>query len=300
MNHITLGDLQTGLNDLFTNRLVDLRKSRIAQLYEDELLARRAEINALPIELTSAPRPLTERIDLADDEHDGAIRVLWYITQAALEDPLASPDLKAAAKKIREQLGLSLSDTRQKASDEIQIARGRAARVEELKPELTRFPLPGDRTLYDAARAYLAAAEELNTLLSERASLEAMSEEDRSRVRSLRPEIVGLFGRLRRAMGDEIRQNPELPRNLDAQVFGYFDELERIRAEAYEHVRAAKARAKAAARAEAAVAAQFKAAAVEVEAGLAAKAAEEARERAEAARADAQKKAGEAEAEGRR
>lgn len=43
---------------------------------------------------------------------------------------------------------------------------------------------------------------------------------------------MAVLGRFRGALRDELSVNPALPKDLDAQVFGYFDELDGIRAAA--------------------------------------------------------------------
>jgi len=58
---------------------------------------------------------------------------------------------------------------------------------------------------------------------SKRGDIDAKSRKAASKVRS---ETVGLLNRLRDALADDIAANPALPRDLDAQIFGYLDVLE--------------------------------------------------------------------------
>ena len=51
----------------------------------------------------------------------------------------------------------------------------------------------------------------------------------------------GLCQPRRGALGDELGVNPALPKDLDAQVFGYFDELDGMRAAALAAARPKKA-----------------------------------------------------------
>ncbi|MGK3998472.1 hypothetical protein [Sorangium sp. So ce1024] len=75
-------------------------------------------------------------------------------------------------------------------------------------------------------------------MLSDRAD---MKEASRKGAGALRAATLGLLSRLRAGIADEVEHDPKLPPDLDAQVFGYLDEL---------HVpRAAAARAKKAKRA---------------------------------------------------
>ena len=63
----------------------------------------------------------------------------------------------------------------------------------------------------------------LSTLLSMRGDIDTKARKAASKLRS---ETVGLLNRLRAALADDIAVNPSLPRDLDAQLFGYFDVLE--------------------------------------------------------------------------
>ena len=73
------------------------------------------------------------------------------------------------------------------------------------------------------------AGQSLNDLLSNRADMDESGRKDASKLRS---QTIGLLNRFRGALADEVEENTALPRNLDQQVFAYFDELEGIRASA--------------------------------------------------------------------
>ena len=45
----------------------------------------------------------------------------------------------------------------------------------------------------------------------------------------LRVSTIGLLGRARASLADELDAKAALPRNLDARIFGYFDELASMR-----------------------------------------------------------------------
>jgi len=71
------------------------------------------------------------------------------------------------------------------------------------------------------------------SVLSERADVPSKPRAGAGRLRS---EIIGLLSRFRNALHDELAYDAEnakaLPVDLDEQVFGYFDELEQMRAAA--------------------------------------------------------------------
>jgi hypothetical protein len=80
------------------------------------------------------------------------------------------------------------------------------------------------------AEAFLDRGNALDDLLSERASQTAADgESSRASAMALRSSTIGLVGRCRSALADEMAVNEELPKDLSALVFGYFDELARLR-----------------------------------------------------------------------
>ncbi|MBI4817764.1 MAG: hypothetical protein HY791_16000 [Deltaproteobacteria bacterium] len=90
------------------------------------------------------------------------------------------------------------------------------------------MPLAGGGTLKNWAEAFVSSGEELGVLLSNRADAETGTE--RATTRGFRGEVIGLLNRFRAALRDEVEFNPALPRNLDAQIFGTFDELDKLKA----------------------------------------------------------------------
>ena len=65
--------------------------------------------------------------------------------------------------------------------------------------------------------------------MSERARVAAKTTGARSEAGTLRTSTIGLISRARATLADELDAKPSLPRNLDALVFGYFDELVNMR-----------------------------------------------------------------------
>jgi len=77
-------------------------------------------------------------------------------------------------------------------------------------------------TLYDWMLGFLQAAEGLDAALSQRSASRKMS---RSPAVPLRSSTLSLLTRMRASLQDEIALNPTLPRDLEARIFGYFDEI---------------------------------------------------------------------------
>ncbi len=66
-------------------------------------------------------------------------------------------------------------------------------------------------------------------MLSQRADIEKKNRKDAGR---LRVELIGLLNRLRKNLDAELKDDPALPQDLDARVFGYLDLLEKHAVEA--------------------------------------------------------------------
>lgn len=62
----------------------------------------------------------------------------------------------------------------------------------------------------------------------------------RKNAQILRSETIGILNDLRRAISREARRNAALPKDIDAQIFGYFDVLEEQRKAANRVAKAAK------------------------------------------------------------
>ncbi len=105
----------------------------------------------------------------------------------------------------------------------------RAPKLEAMKAELEAFPVLGS-SLYSWMKEYVQTEIQLEQLTSERASVRAETASDQGPAGALRSATIGLLGRARAAMVDELAANTTLSRNLVEQTFGYFDELSLTRA----------------------------------------------------------------------
>lgn len=283
MNYLTTGDLYLALNDLFEKRYTDFLKSKIANAYEPLLQQKRKQLNDLPKVVVSAT-PLIDQLSQQDTIHDDCIDTILRVTGGVISSPRASAALKKAAKDIRETLNLSPDDKTAAYPQEAFTALQRKEQIGALKGTLQLFSLPEGGTLYDIALDYVAAGEAINRLLSERAKFEALTEEDKRKISTLRPEIIGILGRFRKALPDELAGNENLPRNLISLIFGYFDELHQIRVASNQAAQEAKLKAREAAADQAAKEALLDAAKAQAQADLLAKEAEAAQKKADEAK----------------
>ena len=225
MRHLTLGNLLLGLDDLLEKRNDALQSFDAGKASVKFLSSRRDKIKALPAELTG--RPHADLLAATDARHDGFGGVVWFVTEAYLRHPGSTPAMIEAARKIRASFITSLDDLRARYDDEAKAAKAHEPSLEALKADLQMFPMAGNETLYDCAVGFVAAGKKIHELLSDRADAK-----DRRAASALRGETVAKLNRLRDDLADALKDEPSLPADLEAQVFGYFDLLEKKDAEA--------------------------------------------------------------------
>jgi hypothetical protein len=225
MNRLTLSDLKMGLGNLLEGQTAALTASAVGRTYGALLAARRDEIEALPTPLTEG-LPLSGELSHADGVHDALGTAIWHLCTAYLEHPRVPPRLQDAASRCREALIPSLGVLRKSYADEAAAALTRRAAIAGMEPDLNLFPVADGKTLLDWALAYIDQGERLHGLLSARADAVAtVDAATRRRGAQLRADTVALLGHFRDALTDELAADPSLPRDLDARVFGFFDQL---------------------------------------------------------------------------
>ncbi len=224
MRHLTLSDLALGFRDLFDQRFADLHLSQSGKLYAPMLAQRRAAIEALPGALTGG-RPLATELGQVDEHHDGFGSAIFAYTEALLRAPDTTADVRAAAQRIRDAFIPHKGTLQESYADEAAMAKKNRPALAERKADLESIPLPSGKTLYTWAEAFLDAGDTLDKLLSHRTLIEADASGNEN-AGQLRGSTIGLLNRFRSALGDELLLDAALPKNLDARVFGYFDELD--------------------------------------------------------------------------
>lgn len=225
MRHILLESLQIGLDDLLSKRLPALQSFANGAANIPLLTMYQNRIADLPKVLLG--RPLVDELETTDELHDNLGGGVFYITEAYLRHGNTSPEIIAAAKQIRAELIPALDSLSATYESEASMARLHRDRLTSLKPLLDLFPVVGG-TLYDWANEFVTAGEKIDQLLSKRADAK-----DRAEASALRSDTIGLLNRLRKSLKAEQKANPALPKDLDAQVFGYFDLLESKAADTY-------------------------------------------------------------------
>jgi len=228
MKFLSLAALKIAFADLFTKRHSALLLSSAGKTYLPVLLEKKALIDALPAALTGG-KPLVEEIADADVSHDGFGAAIWYLGQAYERWPDVPPEVLAAIKRIQAAFITELDDLKASYTDEAHAAIRHRDDLQTLEADLKLIPIAGGLSLHDWAQGFIAGGDLVGTLLSLRADAAKGARSDAGKIRS---SAVGVLGRFRGALSDELSVNTALPKDLEAQVFGYFDELDGMRAAA--------------------------------------------------------------------
>lgn len=226
MRHITLPALKIALADLFERRIDALRASNAGKAYEPLLRDKLAKILALP-EVISGGKPLAEAMTETDEAHDGFGAAIWFLTEAYLRCPDITPEIRTNIEKIRATFIPELDLIRAPYADEVAAAMRHKSDLVLLEAELRSIPIANGKTLFDWASGFISKGEELGALLSQRADVFSQTRVEGNK---LRAATIGVLGRLRATLADEMAMNASLSVDLDAEVFGYFDELDHMKA----------------------------------------------------------------------
>jgi hypothetical protein len=230
MQRLTLGDLKLGLKDMLHARPEDLALSAFGGLYLPMLAAKREAIDALPDAFTGG-RPLAAELAELDVHHDGLGGAVWFVTEAVLRHPSLSPELREAAQAARAAFIPELAVLRKPYADEAIAAHNHRPDLARLADQLKMITVPGGKTLYVWVKEFLDDGDKLGGLLADRGQTTA-SVESAKAAAALRASTIGLLGRLRSAVQDEIAAGAKLPKGYEAKLFATFDELHKRREEA--------------------------------------------------------------------
>lgn len=225
MRFLSLAALKLAFADLTTKRHSALVLSNAGKTYEPVLLQKKALIDALPAALTGG-KPLTEELTDADIVHDGFGAAIWHIAQAYERWPGVTPEVLAAIKRIQAAFIATLDELNGSYAVEAHASIQHREALQTLEADLKLIPIAGGLSLFDWATGFVAGGDLIGALLSERADASSNARSDAGKIRA---SSVAVLGRFRGALSDELSVNPALPRDLDGQVFAYFDELSEMR-----------------------------------------------------------------------
>lgn len=220
------GDLQLGLDAMFTKHGARLGETGSGRVYLPRLREQLTQIDGLPA--AAEGRPLVEELAQIDARHDGYGTAIWFQCESYLRAETTSIEHRVAILELREALVGDTAELRESYADEAAAARAKEPALVKYRPLLKSIPLLGGITLDHWARAFVKAGKALGETLEKRADL---SPRARTAAGSLRGRTLGLLNRFREALRDEFAASPEEGQALDEEVFAYFDTLEAQRGE---------------------------------------------------------------------
>jgi hypothetical protein len=223
LNYLTISDCALIVDDFVSNRWELLMRFAMGPVFGEAFKTRQAELLTLSRALDK--RPLADRLLSADGGFDGFGRAVFYLGEALESLSLLGASYKDTLAKTRATFVPSLSVLSQSYQDEAFQATRNRNDVSKMETELKAFVI-GDITLYDVVNGFVAAGIEIDDLLKQRAgATAAVKDPEATRAGRLRGEIVGLLGRLRASVKDEISLNSKLPAKLEVELFAYVDQL---------------------------------------------------------------------------
>ena len=220
MRNLTLADLGEGLIDLLDNRVKSLEATQTGKLYGPILSAKRKAIeHALKVAFETKAGDLSE----TDAQHDGLGGAIWHFTEAVLCQPFVSVERREAARRIREAFIPDLGVLSDSYADEAAAAKANRPKLAAFEAELRMLPTPDGQTLYEWAAAFVNKGDELARKLAARtqgSALEAFRQQT-----ALRVTTIGILGRFRASLRDELKDNPSLPVTIESDLFSGVDAL---------------------------------------------------------------------------
>lgn len=225
---LNLTDLRLGLEDLFAVRRGPLLSTHAGKNHEEGLAQQHSAIVALPRALTGG-RPFAEEMALRHSEVDAFGMGLWYFTEAYLRVPGVDPSIVEAARRIRHALIPNTDRLRDAYPEQAAAAEVRKQNLATVADELARIPLAMGGTLYDWAMRFVDAGERIATTLAERAEINATT---RKHAMTVLADTLRILNELRNEVSAEIAATIGMPREIEKEIFGYFDVLEATRVEA--------------------------------------------------------------------
>ncbi|MBI2379069.1 MAG: hypothetical protein HYV07_34055 [Deltaproteobacteria bacterium] len=225
MYDLSVNELTYAMKDLVEKRLDVLQSSSVGRLYKPLLIEKYESLAAATARPSKAA--VAAELSEAGAEHDLYGAAIANVIDTYLRIPTLGSGTRQVLERARANLIPTRAELKAPYAEEAAKAASRRAKLAELEADLASIGVVEGQTLLDWAEKFIAAGELLGKLLSARA------DEQASRARPVSPqfrsEIVGLLGRMRTALRDEIEIDPSHPRNLESQIFGAFDEIARLR-----------------------------------------------------------------------
>lgn len=226
MTRTDLPTTHVALLDLLERRRAQFEASapRTAAIYVPRFEQKEAEIQAF-FDRPEAPesRPLADQLAEAAARQEGRGRELHETLTLIGKDPDVPAEGRAAARRACRALFKQHPGVVMSYPSRAGLARRLRKRVEDHASDLAMLPAKGGITMQARVDAWLGDSATIGRLLSERSDLEARRRETAGAV--LRNTTLGLIGRARATLADELAADPEAAARVDAAVFGHFDAL---------------------------------------------------------------------------
>lgn len=225
MNDLSIRELREASSDLLEKRLASLARLPTGDYFKTAITEKLGAVAALPDSITKLP--LSELLKLLDKSHDQWARTIHFLLRAAEECPTMPESTAKTVELIRERYMSGLNEIRDPYGVEAQRGRERAQKLPGDQAALTALATPDGRTLFDWVSNYVDAGKSIGGGLSGRAD-QLASSGDASQAGKLRSELIGLYGELRAAIRLQLKAQADLPRTLEDDILGNFDELQRL------------------------------------------------------------------------
>ena len=231
MPMLTMNRMEFVLDDLLSTGGLQLAATRTGELYLPDVLRLQAAITGIRT-AQEAPTGPGEKAALKEtaDRHQGQAVFIDTSIKGLKVDPSQKQSVRDAAAEAQAKIFPKPPSVRMTPIARVDAAQALAPLVDAHAHVLKLLPAAGGGNLLDRARAYLACAEELGQLVAREAhaaGMHAGASEDGSKRRStvaVVSEAMNLLKSMRVTLTAEVRQNPELPRDLVSRVFGLYDQ----------------------------------------------------------------------------
>lgn len=231
MHNLTLADLRLVLDEMLERHLHHLRSTGVGRSYELRLQWYRQQLlRWLPP--AGSARPLADRLALASSTHNALGAAIHHLLEAYLRVPGRGEDQRRSILRLRRAFMPRLAELRDSYATRAARALARRELLEAHMAELSAIPIHDGETLAHWVRAFIHQGCTLGELLACRADATAsavVAATDRADPSTLRGALIGLLGRLRAAIADELAGQPERLLRLDAELFTYVDQLAEMR-----------------------------------------------------------------------
>jgi hypothetical protein len=230
MCYLTIGDLLMVLTDFFSGKLALLEKTLAFRIFCVILGEHEKMLSS--VKDVADRVPLAQELREAEVRHDQAAKAVYYCCKGLLGVARLEEDKRLLIKQVMDEFVPNLSGLKQSYADKAAAASKARGVLDKMRPDLETLEVTSGITLYEMVSSFLNAGEQIGALLVSRAETEAEDEAGRTKqVAALRSRTIGLLGRFREALQQEVASNPELPRDLESRVFALYDHLSEWRAE---------------------------------------------------------------------